>query len=126
MPGCEGHRLRQAHNSTEKLMKDILTKLGIMTGLLGAIAFGATDTALAKAHHGARSVEKIPYNYTCQSSWFYPGYYCYEPGPYYNWSYDWYPSNYANSWYPSYYAYGSYSCTAAVWDGSQWVRRSAC
>jgi hypothetical protein len=112
MPGCEGPRLRQAHNSTEKLMKNILTKLGIMTGLLGTIAFGATDTALAKPHHVARSVEKVPYNYTCQSSWYYPGYYCYQPNRYYNWSYDWYPSYYAYSpsyyaynWYPSYYAY---------------------
>jgi multimeric flavodoxin WrbA len=32
---------------------------------------------LAKPHHVARSVEKVPYNYTCQSSWYYPGYYCY-------------------------------------------------
>jgi hypothetical protein len=122
MTGCEGPRLRRAHDNTEKFTKDILTKLGIVTGLLGALAFGASDAALAKPHHVARSVEKAPYNYTCQSSWFYPGYYCYEPGPYYNW----YPTYYANNWYPGYYAYGSSSCTAAVWDGSQWVRRRVC
>jgi hypothetical protein len=98
-------------------MKDILTKLGMVTGLLGTLALGAGDTASAKPHHVARSLENFPVNYTCQSSWFYPYYYCYEPGPYYNWSYD---------WYPSYYAYDAYSCTAAVWDGSQWVRRRTC
>jgi hypothetical protein len=106
-------------------MKDILTKLGIVTGLLGTIAFGATGAALAKTTHAARSVEKVPYNYTCQSSWFYPHTYCYQPSQYYNWSYDWYPS-YAYNWYPSYYAYGSSSCTAAAWDGWQWVRRRVC
>jgi hypothetical protein len=98
-------------------MKDILTKLGIVTGLLGALAVGAGDTASAKPHRVARNVERFPVNYTCQSSWFYPGYYCYEPATYYNWSYD---------WSPSYYAYDSYTCTAAVWDGSQWVRRRTC
>jgi hypothetical protein len=98
-------------------MKDILTKLGIVTGLLGALALAATDTASAKPHRVARSVEKFPVNYTCQNAWFYPGYYCYEPGAYSNVSYD---------WYPSYYAYDSYSCTAAVWDGSQWVRKRTC
>jgi hypothetical protein len=106
-------------------MKDILKKLGIMTGLLGTIAFGATGAALAKPHHVARSVEKAPYNFTCQSSWYYPGYNCYEPGRYYNWSYNWYPSYYAYNWYPSYYAYDSYACTT-VWDGWQWVRTRAC
>ena len=121
MTGCEGPRLRRAHSNTEKLMKDILTKLGIATGLLGALALGATETALAKPHHVARSVEKVPFNYTCQSSWFYPGYYCYE-----NWSYDRYPSYYAYNWYPSYYAYDSYACTTAVWDGSHWVRGRTC
>jgi hypothetical protein len=98
-------------------MKEILKRLGIMTGLLGTIAFGATDTALAKPHHVTRSVEQVPYNYTCQSSWFYPGYYCDEPGRYYNWSHD---------WYPNYYTYNSYSCTTAVWDGWQWVRGRVC
>jgi hypothetical protein len=102
-------------------MKDILTKLGIVTGLLGTLAIGATGTALAKSHHVARNVEKVPYNYTCQSSWFYPGYYCYD-----NSSSDWYPSYYAYNWYPSYYAYDSYGCTTAAWDGWQWVRRRAC
>src|ERR1700752_3437849 len=111
---CESQRLRQAHNSPEKLMKDILTKLGIVTGLLGTIAFGASDTALAKPHHVARNVEKVPYNYTCQSSLFYPGYYCYEPDSS-NWSYDRYPSDYAYNWYPNYYAHDSYGCTTAVW-----------
>jgi hypothetical protein len=75
-------------------MKDILTKLGLMAGLLGSVALGATGTASAKPHHVARSVEQAPYNYTCQSSWYYPGYYCYVPGSS-NWSYDWYPSYYA-------------------------------
>ena len=97
-------------------MKDILTKLGIVTGLLGTIAFGATGTALAKPHHVARSVESVPSNYTCQSSWYYSGYYCYQPGRYYNWSYawspgyayNWYPSYYGYNWYPSYYAYNWY------------------
>lgn len=126
MTGCAGPRLRRAHNNTEKLMKDILTKLAIMTGLLGALAFGAGVTALAKPHHVARSVEKVSFNYACQSSWFYPGYYCYEPGPYYNWSYERYPTYYAYNWYAAYDAYDSYSCAAVVWDGSQWVRRRAC
>jgi hypothetical protein len=103
MQGCESRRLRRAPNSTEKLMKNVLTKLGIVTGLLGTIALGATDTALAKPRHAARSVEQVPSNHTCQSSWYYPGYYCYE-----NWSYDWYPSYYSYNWYPSYYAYGWY------------------
>ena len=98
-------------------MKNMLTKLGIITGLLETIAFGATGTALAKPRHAASGAEKVPYNYTCQRSWYYPGYYCYEPAAYYNWSYD---------WYPSYYAYDSHSCTAAVWDGWQWVRRRVC
>jgi hypothetical protein len=98
-------------------MTDILAKLGIVTGLLGLIAFWATDAASARPQHVARSVVQIPYNYTCQGSWSYPGYYCYEPSQYYNASYDWYPSN---------SAYDSYSCTAAVWDGSHWVRRRVC
>jgi hypothetical protein len=107
-------------------MKDNLTKLGAVAGLLGTLAFAASDTASAKPHHVAHSMEKFPINYTCQSSWFYPGYYCYEPAQYYNWSYDEYPTDYAYNWYPGYYAYDSYLCTAAVWNGSQWVRRRTC
>jgi hypothetical protein len=117
MAVCEGPHLRQAHNSTEKLMKDILTKLGIMTGLLGAIAFGATDTALAKPRHVARSVEKVPYNYTCQSSWFYPGYYCYEDR-----SYDRYPSYHAYN--RSLYAYGSDAYNSYAMQPGPGARRS--
>ena len=98
-------------------MKSVLTKIGITTGVLGAIALGATSASFAKSRHAASSAEKIPYNYTCQRSWFYPGYYCYEPDPY-----DWRSSN----WNPAYYAYDSYSCTAAVWDGWRWVRRQVC
>jgi hypothetical protein len=101
-------------------MRDISTKLRIMAGLLGTVAFGATDTALAKSQHIARGVEKFPYNYTCQSSSFYPGYYCYEPGPYFNWSYNWYTSHYA------YAAYDSYGCATAVWKGWRWVRGRVC
>jgi hypothetical protein len=107
-------------------MKDILTKLGMVIGVMGSLAVGAGGTASAKPHHVARSVEKVPFNDTCQSSWSYPGYYCYEPGPYYNWSYDWYPTYYAYNWYPGYDAYDSYSCAATVWNGLQWVRRRTC
>jgi hypothetical protein len=96
-------------------MMNMLTKCGIVTGLLGTLAVGATDAIAAKSQRVARNADSIPYNYTCRSSWFYPGYYCYQPDSYYNWSYD---------WNPSYYAYDS--CTAAVWDGSQWIRRRAC
>jgi hypothetical protein len=32
-------------------MKNILTRLGIMTGLLGTLALAATDPTLAKSHH---------------------------------------------------------------------------
>ena len=57
-------------------------------------------------------LREIPYNYTCKPSWFYPGYYCYQAGPY-----D----------VPGHDAYGSsYSCPAAVWNGRQWVRREVC
>jgi hypothetical protein len=75
-----------------------------------------TGTALARSHQAAGTVEKFPYNYTCQSSWFYPGYYCYEPGAY-SLSYNWYPSS---------YAYGSYACAAAVWNRGRWVQARVC
>jgi hypothetical protein len=84
-----------------------------------AAAFGFIDTSrttLAKSHQAARTLEKIPYKYACQSSWFYPGYYCYEPGPY-SLSYNWYPSS---------YAYGSYACAAAVSNGGRWVQGRVC
>jgi hypothetical protein len=101
-------------------MNATLTKLGLAAGFLGTIAIGATSPRLAKQRHVASSAEKLSYGYTCQNSWFYPGYYCYQPTAYY--SSDWW----SNRWYPANYAYDSYSCTTAVWDGWQWIRRRVC
>jgi hypothetical protein len=93
-------------------MGHILTKLGIIAGLVGASSLGAAGPTVAKSHPTAGTVDQVPYNYTCKTSWFYPGYYCYQAGPY-----D----------VPGHDAYGSsYSCLAAVWNGRQWVRREVC
>jgi hypothetical protein len=93
-------------------MRHIVTKLGIITGLVGAVSLCAAGASVAKPHRAAATENQIPYNTTCKPSWFYPGYYCYQADPYY---------------VPGYDAYGSYaSCTAAVWNGRQWVRKEVC
>ena len=97
-------------------MRSVLTKLGIIAGLVGTLALSATSPTLAKAKRTATGVERLPYNYTCEASWFYPGYYCYQASSYYQYDR-----------FPAYYAYGgSYSCTAAVWNGWRWVRKRVC
>ena len=97
-------------------MRCILTRLGVFAGLAGALALGAAGPTLAKSSRAATGGDTIPYNYTCELSWFYPGYYCYQPSAYYQ-----------NNGYPAYYAYGTpYSCTAATWNGWQWVRTRVC
>ena len=93
-------------------MRHILTKLGIIAGLVGASSLGAAGPTVAKSHPTAGTVDQIPYNYTCKLSWFYPGYYCYQASPYDVPGQDAYAS--------------SYSCPAAVWNGRQWVRREVC
>jgi hypothetical protein len=96
-------------------VRSVLTKLGILASLLGTLALSATSPTLAKAKRTVTSVENFPYNYTCKASWFYPGYHCYQAS-----------SDYQYNAFPA-YAYGSsYTCTAAVWNGWQWVRKQVC
>jgi hypothetical protein len=93
-------------------MRHVLTKLGIIAGLVGASSLSAVGPTVAKSHRTAGTVDQIPYNYTCKPSWFYPDYTCYQARPYN---------------VPAQDAYGSsYSCLAAVWNGRQWVRREVC
>jgi hypothetical protein len=95
-------------------MKCLLTKIWIIAGLVGALALSTAMPALAKSARPHADTDMIPNPYTCEASWFYPGYYCYLPNSYYY-------------GYPAYYAYGSsYSCTAATWNGWQWVPTRVC
>jgi hypothetical protein len=97
-------------------MRRILTKLGIFIGLAGALSLSAASPTLAKLHRPATSSDTAAYDYTCEGSWFYAGYYCYQPSAYYQYY-----------GYPWYYAYGSsYPCTGVTWNGWQWVRTRAC
>jgi hypothetical protein len=93
-------------------MRHILTKLGIIAGPCGRKFPGcggphSREVASNGRHRGTDSLQLH-----VQVFWFYPGYYCYQAGPYDM---------------PGHDAYGSsYSCLAAVWNGRQWVRREVC
>jgi hypothetical protein len=96
-------------------MRHAITKPGIIAGLVGSMFLSAAGSSLAKPRTIITS-GNTPYNYTCEPSWFSPGYYCYQPAPYY-----------VYNAYPGYYAHGSYnSCTEAVWNGWQWVSKQVC
>jgi hypothetical protein len=56
-------------------MKFVLTKLGIIFGLMGTQALSAVSPTFACAIRPAASTDIIPYNYTCEAYWMARGYY---------------------------------------------------
>jgi hypothetical protein len=67
-------------------MKFALTKLGIVSGLMGTLALSPISPALAWTNRPAASTDIVPYNDACEAYWmpsgYYPHYYgssaCYE------------------------------------------------
>jgi hypothetical protein len=56
-------------------MKFVLTKLGIISGLIGTLALSAVSPTFAWTNRPAASTDIIPYNYTCEAYWMARGYY---------------------------------------------------
>lgn len=56
-------------------MKFVLTKLGIVSGLIGTLALSAASPALAWTDRRAASTDIVSYNDACEAYWMARGYY---------------------------------------------------
>jgi hypothetical protein len=56
-------------------MKFVLTKLGIVSGLIGTLALSAAGPALAWTNRHAASTDIVTYNDACEAYWMPRGYY---------------------------------------------------